>query len=264
MILYKYLHERLGSTVALSLTEETVHIGDKAEHNEISVKETIVELFIDYLIDVWEPKWLAAILKNAFFYHEETERQDIITIAKSIFDGQKRDLPATDTLPSRREVLHNAIEALFMETDHFNIEALATFRLNAYFDCLNRYVEIAIDEYKLEQDYSFFIDKLRRIVRSYKPLRTTIYAVDQGTFQLYDETFKPINNIQSVRSFYPLLKQWGIEAEPSILLTLVGLAPLKIHMFTDRREDSMIQTLQKVFEERVVFHRSAEAHKIHL
>jgi putative sporulation protein YtxC len=127
-----------------------------------------------------------------------------------------------------------------------------------------RYLEIAIDEYKLQQEYAAFVDKLRRIVKAYRPLRNVVYAIDCQPMRLYDEHFKPIENTNAIRSFYPLLKQWGVDAEPSILLTLIGLSPLKVFVYTDRQDDGMMRTLLNVFEERVEFRPLAEAKKIDL
>ncbi|MGV3489160.1 MAG: putative sporulation protein YtxC [Tuberibacillus sp.] len=261
--LHTYLTRRLKTKSAVHLHEETVEIIPNPIEKEVSKKE-LIEVLTDFILETYQEKWLDQILTEEFFYAEEADREQILEIVRAIFAGEKPELPNVNQLPSRRKIVREAISDLIEEQAAFSFQSLETFRLSSYYNCLIHYLEIAIDEYKLQQEYAAFIDKLRRIVKSYRPLRNIVYAVDRKPIRLYDEHFRPIENTNSIRSFYPLLKQWGVEAEPSILLTLIGLAPLKVYVFTDRPDDGMMRTLQNVFEERVEFQTIEQAKLINL
>ncbi|CAM3138402.1 putative sporulation protein YtxC [Sporolactobacillus spathodeae] len=211
------------------------------------------KLFARFIIEKFEKKWLNEIIEKHYLFTDPEEKLAILAIVAAIFAGEKNDLPATETLPDRRQVIINALDESLLNQSTFTLESILRFRLTAYRDVLRRYIEVAIDEYKLEQEYQVFIDKLRRIIRSYKPLCEKIEVYDDHPFRIYDTHRRLIRNEQSVRSFYPLLKQWGIEAEPSIVLTLIALAPRQVIVYTDRPQHSMMKTLHQVFEERVCF-----------
>jgi putative sporulation protein YtxC len=261
--LHTYLSHRLLEKVAVQLHDEVLEIRIESSERD-KAKNELVEVLSDYILETYQEKWLDHILSEVFYYKEEADREQILDIVRAIFQGEKPELPNVHELPSRKQIIRDAISDLIEEPSSFSFQSLETFRLSSYYSCLIRYLELAIDEYKLQQEYAAFVDKLRRIVKSYRPMRSIIYVVDKKPFRLYDEHFKPIENVNSIRSFYPLLKQWGVEAEPSILLTLIGLAPLKVFVFTDRPDDGMMRTLQNVFEERVEFQTIEQAKRIDL
>ncbi|RYM06905.1 hypothetical protein EWH99_01535 [Sporolactobacillus sp. THM7-7] len=209
--------------------------------------------FSRFIMDNYEKRWLTEIIEKHYLFTEAEEKIAILNIVAAIFAGEKNDLPETDELPDRKQFMLEALEGILSECSVLSFQSILRFRLTAYRKALRRFVEIAIDEYKLEQEYQVFIDKLRRIIRAYKPLCDRIEVIDGVPFKLYDDRHRPIKNMQSVRSFYPLLKQWGIEAEPSMILTLIALAPKQVIVYTDRPEHGMMKTLHRVFEDRVCF-----------
>ncbi|MFT8870836.1 MAG: sporulation protein YtxC [Sporolactobacillus sp.] len=215
--------------------------------------EKLERLFARYIIEHFEKAWLIDIIEGCYFFTDAEEKVAILAIVAAIFSGEKNDLPETETLPDRRQLIVDALSDLLVTKNSFTFASFLRFRLASYRDVLRRYIEVAIDEYKLEQEYQVFIDKLRRIIRAYQPLCEKIEVYDEHPFRLYDEHGRLIRNEQSVRSFYPLLKQWGIEAEPSIVLTLIALAPKHVVVYTDRSDHSIMKTLHQVFEERVCF-----------
>ncbi|TCP32108.1 putative sporulation protein YtxC [Scopulibacillus darangshiensis] len=242
-----------GDMIELYLSNDMVMIGTEGQKLPAATQKALTDTFVDFIINMYEEKWLLDIIESNFYFSEQHDQEAILDIVYAIFDGEKSDLPRVDALPSKHGVLREAIFDLIEGQSSFSFESLTTFRLTGFRTCLQRYVELAIDEYKLQQEYLAFVEKLRQIITTYHPLHQTIYVVDDEPFKLYDDKHKPINNSQSVRSFYPILKQWGIEAEPSILLSLISLAPKKVVVYTDRPDHGMMKTLQNVFEDRVCF-----------
>ncbi|WP_258311588.1 putative sporulation protein YtxC [Terrilactibacillus laevilacticus] len=251
MSLHKKLSLAKMKSLHMELKDQTLKI--EATIKERTCRTELIKLFIDFIMDMFEKKWLVDILENQFYFKYPEEKEEILDIVYAIFDGEKEDLPDVEHLPNRREIIARDLDEIFLHSSTFSFESLKTFRLSKYRACLRRYVELAIDEYKLQQEYLTFVDKLRRIIRSYRSLHHTIYVLDDKPFRLFDENHKLIQNTHSIRSFYPLLKQWGIDAEPSILLTLIGLAPQYVNVYTDRPDTGMMRTLKHVFEERVQF-----------
>ncbi|MCL1630595.1 putative sporulation protein YtxC [Sporolactobacillus sp. CPB3-1] len=215
------------------------------------------QLITRYIIDLYEKKWIMEIIEKFYYFTDPEEQVAILNIVSAIFAGEKNDLPQIEVLKDRRETIMESLEGMLHEHHSFSFASIIRFRLTAYKEALRRFVEVAIDEYKLEQEYQVFVDKLRRIIRAYKPLCEKIEVYDEHPFRLYDDRHRLIRNMQSVRSFYPLLKQWGIEAEPSIVLSLIALAPKQVIVYTNRPDSGVMKTLHHVFEDRVCFVHSS-------
>jgi len=248
-------------------------IGIKRRHDEIEIhfteglsehlKNELIDSVAHYMIDFYEERWIIHMIQDSFYFTDESDQHDILEIVKAIFDGEKSELPKVDRLPSRQQIMRKAIGEVFMDHASFSFKSLETFRLRDYFECLMEIIELAIDEFKLQEEYAVFVDKLRRIVKTYKPIHHTIYAIDKDKegYLLYDGNYQVAEAPPTVRSFYPFLKQWGVETHSSLLLTLIGLAPVTMHVFTNRKDHGVMHTLRKVFEENVHFHSLKEAEK---
>lgn len=61
-----------------------------------------------------------------------------------------------------------------------------TFRLGKYYERLKGYVEAAIDEYKMEQEYQTFIQSLRDYVTRKEPVLDHVRIVHDGHFVLWE------------------------------------------------------------------------------
>ncbi|HEX7066136.1 MAG TPA: putative sporulation protein YtxC [Bacillales bacterium] len=207
----------------------------------------------DYVMGTREEEMLLELIRSTFYFQDKDEQEQILAVAKSIMQGKKTDLPGLKKISSRREVLIQAFcEFLDTETT-FHYESFIRFRLKPYRECLQRYVEMAIDEYKLEQEYQNFVESLRKLLTTRRPLLDTIHLVFQREFAIYDREYQRIDE-QNVREHLdPVLGQrWGMDIEPSVLVTLIGIAPRNVFLYTDNVDAGMIQTIQNVFQERVI------------
>ncbi|WEG13916.1 sporulation protein YtxC [Pullulanibacillus sp. KACC 23026] len=222
-------------------------------------RDKLSQLLTRFIIDYYEDRWFLEILKSQFYYTDPDEQAMILDIIHSILTGEREDLPNLNRLPKREDLIRTSIQDLLKSPTTFSFESIETFRLHRYHSWLLRMTELALDEYKLQQEYASFVEKLRLIIRNYSPLQQTIYVIDEKPFKLYNDRFELIESVPSIRSFYPLLKQWGIETKPSVILSLIGLSPKKVYVYTDRPDADEMLTIQKVFEERVTFHPFKEA-----
>ncbi len=113
-------------------------------------------------------------------------------------------------------------------------------------------VEIAIDEYLLEQEYQNMIEDFRRFVQVTKPKHEIIYVVHNHSFTFYDSSFCRLTKEELL--FYlkeELVFEQGIEIDEMVLSPLVSLAPKKLHVFSDIHEHGVILSLQAIFQERM-------------
>ena len=125
---------------------------------------------------------------------------------------------------------------------------------------LQHYVELAIDEYKLEQEYQNFVQMLRDCVASKQPKLSVIHLVHQPpSFLFFDEKLCEI----TAGELKQLIDRNLIISQPmyidsSLLAPLVSISPNIIYLYTDHEDDGMIQTIQNVFQERIRLCRQSD------
>lgn len=213
----------------------------------------ISSVLTDLVVTVNEEELLLEQISQVFYFDDREEQEQILSIAKSILQGEKPDLPGLDEMSERRQLVMDAFCGFITDGMTFDYESFIRFRLKAYKQCLQHYVEMAIDEYKLEQDYQSFVENLRTMLDQRHPLLETIHLVFKRQFALYDQRYKRVDETAVHAHLDPALKyRRGLDMEPSILVTLIGIAPRTLFLYTDDVDTGMIQTIQNVFQERVV------------
>ena len=95
------------------------------------------------------------------------------------------------------EKLRNRVSGLFKEIVSeqvpFSFQSLWSFRMRAIQDEFVSLVGIAIDEYKLEQDYQEFIFLLRGLLEVRRPLLEEVHLVYKDEFFFYNQHFQLIS-----------------------------------------------------------------------
>lgn len=206
----------------------------------------------DYVILEHEEMMLLELIRSTFYFQDSDEQVQILALAKSIIQGEMPDLPGLKHVSPPFHLLYEAFYGFLGTEEYLPYESFIRFRIKPYRECLQQFVEMAIDEYKLEQDYQTFVETLRRLLKKRRPMLDRVKVVYQEEFLLFDENDHPIDELRLRKRLEPIFQtNWGLEAKPSMLLTLIGIAPQKIFLFTDETEIGMIQTIQNVFQERV-------------
>lgn len=250
----KVLCNRFSDTRAAVLKvrceENRVLVGFKEQSSAVAFVSAVLA---DYVLASREEDMLLDLIRTKFYFQDKDEQEQILAITKSIIQGEKPDLPGLKSASSRKQVLLDAFSDFLEDGASFHYESFSRFRLKAYQECLQHYVEMAIDEYKLEQDYQDFVENLRRLLKYQEPLIETIHVFFQHEFALYGPEHERIDENEIYDQLDPILKRgWGLDIEPSVLLTLLGIAPKTLFLYTDNVDAGMIQTIQNVFQERVI------------
>jgi putative sporulation protein YtxC len=227
----------------------------------------IIPAITKFILRFVEDRLLLSIISGTFYFQDTEEQQQILQIAHSFLDGERYDYRKGKQLSVSRETLiRQALEQFLTDGLSFSFSSFITFRLKSYMERLQHYVELAIDEYKLEQEYQNFVQTLRDCVAERQPKLPRIYLVHQPpSFLFYDEKLREITAGE--------LKQWIdrnlIVSQPmyidsSVLAPLVSIAPSEIYLYTDHEDDGMIQTIQNVFQERIRLWKRSEFAKCHI
>ncbi|EMT45542.1 putative sporulation protein YtxC [Anoxybacillus flavithermus] len=223
------------------------------EQDVAHMRALFIPIFTSCIIRAFEARWILSIISRTFFYENEEEQQQILQLAYSFIEGERYDYRLGKKANiSREQLIAQSLHECLHE-GLFSFESLMTFRLKPYYDRLMHYVELAIDEYKLEQEYQAFVHMLREIVALRQSQMNALHVLyEHGSFQFFDERFVYLSPQQ--------LKQWidrrlmvsqPMYIDTSVLAPLVSIAPEKIWIYTDATDVGMIQTIQNVFQERI-------------
>ncbi|OAT74261.1 putative sporulation protein YtxC [Parageobacillus thermoglucosidasius] len=235
----------------------TIYIyGDTDEAISCDLIPAMTTLILHFI----EDRLLLSIISNTFYFQDKEEQQQILQLAHSFLDGERYDY-RTGKQPSvsRKTLIANALSQFLRDGLSFSFSSFVTFRLKSYMEQLQHYVELAIDEYKLEQEYQNFVQMLRDFVAAKRPKLPVIHLVHKPpSFLFFDEKLREIT-ASELKQFIDrnLIVSQPMYIDSSLLAPLVSIAPSMIYLYTDHEEDGMVQTIQNVFQERIRLYRQS-------
>ncbi|MCK0471361.1 putative sporulation protein YtxC [Halalkalibacter sp. APA_J-10(15)] len=212
----------------------------------------IVSILTDYVIDSQEEEWLLDIIETMFYFQDEEEKRQIVSIANAILEGDRKDLPRVNDLVNRRSLIYEAFATHLEEETDFYYEPFLTFRLREYGECLIDCIELAIDEYMLEQEYQNMIEGFRHYVQDHKAKMDIVYLIHNESFTFLDEQFRKLTRDELL--FYlndDIVFEQEIEIEEMVISPLVSMLPKTVHIFSDDPDHGVIMSIQSIFQERL-------------
>ncbi|MBB5324527.1 putative sporulation protein YtxC [Anoxybacillus tepidamans] len=231
----------------------TIYIHEQADY---VISACIAPAIKKFILRFVEDRLLLSIISGTFYFKDKEEQQQILQLAHSFLEGERYDYrKGKQPVGSRETLIMNAVVSFLKDGLSFSIGSFVTFRLKAYIERLHHYVELAIDEYKLEQEYQNFVQMLRDYVAEREANWPVVHLVHRSPdFLFFDEQFRQVTNQE--------LKQWidrnlsvsqPMYIDSSVLAPLVSIAPHTIYLYTEHADDGMVQTIQNVFQERLRF-----------
>lgn len=208
------------------------------------------DVFYSFLLEDKLLAWLESILRDKFYYRENEEINAIIEIACSIMEGEEKG-DKRQIFEHEKKIIHEGLQSFLDERISFSFDSFATFRLKSFYESLVPYVEAAIDEYKLEQDYQNFIATLRDFLYKRESKMEVIHLLHHNGFHFFDERFKKLDKSEIFKMVdRKLLAENPIYIDSTALAPLISIAPKHLFLYTDELEDGLVLTISRIFEER--------------
>ncbi len=222
--------------------------------SEYKVKvEKIKEAFYEFIIKIKRDDWFRAILEENYFYEDPEEQQHIMEIIYSVLEGQRKDLAVLINDNGEEPKLREAVEEMFQGHMSFSFDSFLKFRLRSYFKMLESYVEISIDEYKMEQEYQMFISTLRDFLAGREPKIDTLHLLFDEEITFFDENFMEIKRGELMKMIdRKLLFNHPVYVDSASIAPLLSIAPRRILLYTKNSEEPLVRTIKNIFEERVL------------
>lgn len=216
-------------------------------------QDAVKNAFYEFVTNIKRDDWLRDILRNHYYFEDIEEQQQILEILYSIMDGQREDLSVFLKETNLDPVVREAIDHVFRDNVSFSFDSFLKFRLRSYLQLLENYVEISIDEYKLEQEYQMFVHMLREFLADREPKRRELHLLLDDDITFYDEQFVEIKRGELAKMIdRKLLVNHPVYIDSASIAPLLSLAPTKIFLYTKNAEAPLVRTIKNIFEERVM------------
>ena len=108
--------------------------------------------------------WLKEMLSIIIIIVMKIEQQQILDIIHSVLEGNRAELAVFLPKFSMKNYLMDDINQWFYESKAISFDSFVTFRLRPFINELRKYVELSLDEYRMEQEYQMFIQILREFL----------------------------------------------------------------------------------------------------
>lgn len=223
----------------------------ESEHME-NIHILLSDAFYTFFLTekMWD--WLEQIIRLRFYFHEQDEIDSILDISAAIIEGE-RLTGENPPLQKISEMISEGLAAvIFVGGLTFSFDSFAMFRLRVIYDILGTYVENAIDEYKLEQDYQSFLASLRDCLKRQEPKMKVLHLLHQNDFSFYTSAFRKLDKKELQMMINRRLFSGNlIYVDSTTLAPLISIAPECVYLYSDHAEDGHVRAIVRLFEERI-------------
>jgi putative sporulation protein YtxC len=209
--------------------------------------------FYDFITNIKRDEWFREIVTTHYFYEDVEEQQQIMEIIYSVLEGKREDLAVfLKETHDETGFIKDAIHHIFQDNVSFSFDSFLKFRLRPYLHLLESYVEIAIDEYKMEQEYQMFVQMLRDFLMNREPKMDILHLLFDEEITFYNELLVEIKRGELTRMIdRKLLVNHPVYVDSVSIAPLLSLAPTTIFIYTKDPEEPLVRTIKNIFEERV-------------
>ncbi len=210
---------------------------------------TKIATILSYLvIDCFEYDFIENILKTNYFYFSNLEFTKILNFAtENLCDDNEF------SFQNRQILLFDAFYEYIITHHSIVLTGFINFRLSKYRNLLEELVDLSVNEYIIEREYTEFISLLKLYVSSEPSLTHIVHIIsfDDNTF-LLDENLNIIDiDKNALNAKY--LSDVSFSNNDYILNTLLNLLPRKIfiHLVSSSNNLEFIETLKLIFNGRI-------------
>ncbi len=211
--------------------------------NEIQKFENIVtDIITSTIIEFFEEKIIKRMINSNYFYFDEYERKIILENCKGILKTEQKE---------KQEILFNEIKKYIQEKNKIVLEGVINFRIPRYKKILDEIVDMAVNQYIIEKEYSEFISLLKNYVNNTPSEIESLHLIySNGESILLDDDKNMISVSDNIFNA-KYLSDISFSSNDLALNTLLNLLPAKLDIHIIDVEDEFIETLKRIFDDRV-------------
>ena len=242
----------------ISLKETYISIKDFAHYKNIilhyknydtiSFVNTVSNILTKCIIGFYEKDLLNSFVNLNYFYFNGLEKKKIIYTTTEVLNDY-------DNLSTKYDLVNNVLFEYLNNNHSIYLNSFVNFKLQDYLELLNDKIDFAVNKFLIDKEYLEFVNILRLYINSesihsitdhlhliYKNKDSIIINEDKEIISCNDNIFKA-----------KYISDISFSSNDLALNTLLNLLPKKITIhLTDEYVDEFINTLQLIFQERIV------------
>ncbi|WP_338470466.1 putative sporulation protein YtxC [Niallia sp. XMNu-256] len=213
----------------------------------------VQESICQYILKIKLNDWFKEILSTNYHYRDEVEQQQIIDIIHSVLEGKNEELAVFLPKFGIKDYIMDQMGQWLQEHKIFSFDSFMTFRLRTLLNELRKYVDLSLDEYRMEQEYQMFIQMLRDFLIGREPKMERLHLLfEDEKITFFDEDFMEIRRSELAKMVdRKLLINHPIYIDSNTIAPLLSIAPKKIFLYSSDHDQPIIRTVRNIFEERL-------------
>nr|WP_242520497.1 putative sporulation protein YtxC [Halobacillus kuroshimensis] len=196
------------------------------------------------------PAWMEGVLRFSYHFEDADEIQRILEIEQD-FDSHP---PAGLRLPPIHHYIKSFIQEYVHVRDTVLFDDLSAGCLAHVHRCLTDYTGKVIDEYKQEESYQLLVDSWRHRVHHQDTGVQLLHILDDRGLTYFHDEGNPLSDSETrlYQKQYPDEAVSDLPLEWPVTPALVH-APEEIIIYSDQAENSNLELLMNIFEEKAVW-----------
>lgn len=209
--------------------------------------EIFCQILTDCILVFYEEKILKNLINYNYFYFNDIEKRQILNICNHSLESIE-----DDTSFLCEDSIYNSIYDYVKENKSIVLDGFVTFRLKKYIQILDNLVDISVNKFLIEREYTEFIQILKLYVSSTISKINTVHLIYTKTDTILIDEDKNILSTDDNLLKAKYLSDITFSSNDYALNTLLNLIPQKIIIhLVDNYSDEFINTLKLIFEDRV-------------
>lgn len=199
------------------------------------------------IIEFYEKDIIRHIINTNYFYFTDIEQKKIFNIACDFLYNEK----ITESYIRKDSIIISCIE-YFSNNKSLILDGFVNFRLNDYIKIIDYIVDIAVNKFVIDREYTEFIDLLKCYINSKDFGAGIVHLIYQNQESMLLDEFKKIIDLSDSILDNKYLSDISFSSNDYTLNTLLSLLPEKIYIhLIDGIQDEFINTLKLIFDNRI-------------
>lgn len=199
------------------------------------------------IIKFYEKSIIKHIINCNYFYFTNVEQNTIFDIAISYLSSEEIE----ETYIRKDSIIFSLIDYL-TSNKSFVLDGFVNFRLNNYIKILDYVVDLAVNKFIIDREYSEFIDLLKCYINSKPCKKDSVHLIYNNQESILLDEFKNLIPIDKNVLNNKYLSDISFSSNDYTLNALLTLLPKRIYVhLIDNCKDEFINTLQLIFDNKI-------------
>ncbi len=199
------------------------------------------------IIEFYEKDIIKHIISSNYFYFSDIEQRKIYDIVNNyIYNGE-----LTESYIRKDSIIISCVE-YFSNNKSAILDGFVNFRINDYIKIIDYIVDMAVNKFVIDREYTEFIDLLKCYINSKDYGTNIVHLIYHNQESILLDEFKKNIHLDDSILNSKYLSDITFSSNDYTLNTLLTLLPKKIYIhLVDGIQDEFINTLKLVFDDRV-------------